>query len=66
LLCPAPRATVRSRVFFYLCVCIGGLISLSCIDIRMTNVPDIRVEYRYETLQSELQFVETTGNTTSV
>lgn len=34
-------------------------------DIRMTNVPDIRVDYRYETLQCELQFVETTGNNAS-
>lgn len=27
-------------------------------DIRMTNVPDIRVSYRYETLQSELEFIQ--------
>jgi hypothetical protein len=27
----------------------------------MTNVPNIRVDYRFDTLQSELQFVETTG-----
>lgn len=28
-------------------------------DIRMTNVPDIRVDYRHETLQSELEFIQT-------
>ncbi|KAI9909297.1 hypothetical protein PsorP6_014897 [Peronosclerospora sorghi] len=28
-------------------------------DIRMTNVPDIRVDYRYETLQGELAFIQT-------
>ncbi|TYZ67790.1 hypothetical protein PybrP1_005565 [[Pythium] brassicae (nom. inval.)] len=27
-------------------------------DIRMTNVPDIRVSYRHETLQSELEFIQ--------
>lgn len=30
----------------------------SFLDIRMTNVPNIRVNYRYETLQSELEFIE--------
>ncbi|CAI5738103.1 unnamed protein product [Peronospora destructor] len=28
-------------------------------DIRMSNVPDIRVDYRHETLQSELAFIQT-------
>ncbi|KAG6942493.1 hypothetical protein JG688_00018089, partial [Phytophthora aleatoria] len=28
-------------------------------DIRMTNVPDIRVDYRHETLQGELAFIQT-------
>lgn len=29
-----------------------------CTDIRMTNVPDIRISYRHETLQSELAFIQ--------
>lgn len=28
-------------------------------DIRMTNVPDIRVDYRHQTLQGELEFIQT-------
>ncbi|TDH65947.1 hypothetical protein CCR75_005441 [Bremia lactucae] len=28
-------------------------------DIRMTNVPDIRVDYRHTTLQGELDFIQT-------
>ncbi|CAH0486569.1 unnamed protein product [Peronospora farinosa] len=28
-------------------------------DIRMSNVPDIRVDYRHETLQGELAFIQT-------
>ncbi|CAM9724225.1 unnamed protein product [Ectocarpus sp. 4 AP-2014] len=31
-------------------------------DISMTNVPDIRLRYRHETLSSELQFVEMGGD----
>lgn len=31
-------------------------------DISMTNVPDIRLRYRHETLSSELQFVKMGGD----
>lgn len=34
------------------------LINFFVVDIRMTNVPNIRVNYRYETLQSEFEFIE--------
>lgn len=34
-------------------------IVLCCVDIRMTNVPDIRVDYRHETLMAELAFIQT-------
>lgn len=36
-------------------------VSVVCVcaaDIRMTNVPDIRISYRHETLMSELEFVQ--------
>lgn len=37
-----------------LCVCAWG-----DADIRMTNVPDIRVDYRHETLMAEHAFIQT-------
>lgn len=34
-------------------------LTLVAADIRMTNVPDIRVDYRHETLLAELAFIQT-------
>jgi AMP deaminase len=31
-------------------------------DIKETNVPEIRIQYRYETLQEELRALETYAN----
>ena len=41
--------------------CVGCAAPACSNDIRMTNVPNIRLCYRDETLRAELKFINDTG-----
>lgn len=51
---------LRYLIARMLCLMLTVLLRLYvyAADIRMTNVPDIRVSYRHETLMSELEFIQ--------